>query len=107
MSAGWHLQLSPSIVVEVRNSEDRIFIRRRGCKTPFRVRVLPDLSFALFGLVSSWFERDRAKLVSDYEYGPKWPYEHVIVADYARHANNKITSYQCILRYIDLFVNAS
>ena len=65
------------------------------------------MSFALFRLVSSWYERDQAKLVLDYEYGPKWPYEHVIMADYARHVDNKITNYECILRCIDLFVYAS
>ena len=62
------------------------------------------MSFALFGSISSWFERDRAKLVSDYEYGPRWPYEHVMEAEYARHANYKIMSYYCILRYTDLFL---
>ena len=31
-------------------------------------------------------------------------YEHVIVADYARHTDNKITSYQCMLRYTDFVV---
>ena len=54
--------------------------------------------------MSSRFERDRAKLVSDNEYGPRWPYEHVIVVDYARHADNKITSYQYILMDTDMFV---
>ena len=104
MSAGWHLQLSPPIAPNVRNSEDGIFIRRRGCKTPFLGQGFTRFKFSLFGSVSSWFEWDRAKLVSDYDYRLRWQYEHVILADYARHADNKITSYQCMFRYTDLVV---